>query len=77
MLDSLNPAIRWLATCVLLVALLGSRGLRPTPEEEPVPWPLLTAWSRLLVPLLTLFGGYLLWRGGNWPGGLYDHPGAP
>ena len=61
-----------LELAVLLVALLGSRGLRPTPEEEPVPWPLLTAWSRLLVPLLTLFGGYLLWRGGNWPGGAFQ-----
>ena len=57
---------------VLLIALLGSRDLRPTPEEEPSPWPLLTAWSRLLVPLLTLFGGYLLWRGGNWPGGAFQ-----
>ena len=57
---------------VLLIAVLGSLDMRPTPEEEPAPWRLLTAWSRLLVPLLTLFGGYLLWRGGNWPGGAFQ-----
>ena len=61
-----------LEIAVLLIAVLGSRDLRPTPEESPAPWRLLTAWSRLLVPLLTLFGGYLLWRGSDWPGGAFQ-----
>ena len=62
----------FLEIMVLLIALLGCRDLRPTPEEHPAPWRLFTAWSRLLVPLLTLFGGYLLWRGSNWPGGAFQ-----
>lgn len=57
---------------VLLLALLGSRDLRPTLEETPSPWRLLTAWSTVLVPLLTLLGGYLLWRGSDWPGGAFQ-----
>lgn len=57
---------------VLLIALVGSCGLRPAPAEAPAPWRLLTAWSRLLVPLLALFGIYLLWRGSDWPGGAFQ-----
>ncbi len=61
-----------LEVLVVLLALLGVRELRPTPESTPDPWLLLTAWGRLLVPLLTVFGGYLLWRGSSAPGGAFQ-----
>ncbi len=61
-----------LEVLVLLLALLGVRELRPTPEARPDPWLLFTAWGRLLVPLLTVFGGYLLWRGSTGPGGAFQ-----
>lgn len=57
---------------VLLLALLGVRQLRPKTLRIAAPWPLLQAWSRALAPLAVLVGGYLLWRGSNYPGGAFQ-----
>lgn len=57
---------------VLLLALLGVRQLTAKPLMLAAPWPLLRAWSRLLAPLAVLLGGYLLWRGSNYPGGAFQ-----
>ncbi|WLD57646.1 Na(+)/H(+) antiporter subunit B [Salinispirillum sp. LH 10-3-1] len=57
---------------VLLLALLGVRQLATKPLVIAAPWALLEAWSRILAPLAVLVGGYLLWRGSNYPGGAFQ-----
>ena len=57
---------------VLLLALLGVRQVRLSRERFPAPWPLLLAWTRVLVPLTVLVGGYVLWRGAFAPGGAFQ-----
>ena len=57
---------------VLLLALLGVRQARPPHQMTPAPWPLLLAWTRVLVPLTVLVGGYVLWRGAFAPGGAFQ-----
>ena len=65
---------------VLLFALSGLRQLfhsHPTEEDHARPsWPqsltLMSAWARVLAPLLVLTGGYLLWRGSSGPGGAFQ-----
>lgn len=57
---------------VLLLALLGVHQLRPTRRPRPQPWPLLTAWSRVVAPLAVMVAGYLLWSGSHAPGGAFQ-----
>lgn len=57
---------------VLLLAFLGARQLAIRPVKLPTSWPLLLAWSRLLVPIIVIVGGYLLWRGTSAPGGAFQ-----
>lgn len=57
---------------VLLLALLGVRQLATRPLLIAAPWALLDAWSRILAPLAVLVGGYLLWRGSEYPGGAFQ-----
>ncbi|MFY0665009.1 MAG: MnhB domain-containing protein [Natronospirillum sp.] len=57
---------------VLLLALLGVRQLATKPLVIATPWALLQAWSRMLAPLAVLLGGYLLWRGSDYPGGAFQ-----
>ncbi len=57
---------------VLALALLGLRQLRFQRLVFPEPWALLQAWTRFLAPLSVLLGGYLLWRGSDFPGGAFQ-----
>lgn len=67
---------------VLLFALSGLRQLFPRGEAQAGAdaatsrWPeslaLMSAWARVLAPLLVVTGGYLLWRGSSAPGGAFQ-----
>lgn len=65
---------------VLLFALSGLRQLFPrdqsTGSSTTASWPesiaLMSAWARVLAPLLVVTGGYLLWRGSSAPGGAFQ-----
>lgn len=60
---------------VLLLALSGLRQLFPSSGQilQPArPWQLLLSWTRILVPLLVVVGGYLLWNGASAPGGAFQ-----
>lgn len=57
---------------VLLLAFLGARQLAIRPVKLPTSWPLLTAWSQLLAPIIVVVGGYILWRGTSAPGGAFQ-----
>ena len=57
---------------VLAVAVTSLGLLHPMPLNSAQPWPLLKHWSRLLVPLVVLVGGYVLWRGSSGPGGAFQ-----
>ena len=57
---------------VLLLAFMAVRQLLPSLPRTPAPWPLLKGWARVLAPLSVLIGGYLLWRGGAYPGGAFQ-----
>ncbi|MBC53391.1 MAG: sodium:proton antiporter [Gammaproteobacteria bacterium] len=65
---------------VLLFALSGLRQLFPresAPDDHATSrWPeslaLMSAWARVLAPLLVVTGGYLLWRGSSAPGGAFQ-----
>ena len=63
----------WLELMVVLVAALGLRpfasGLTSIRSE---PWRVLSAWTRLMAPLLVVVGGYVLWRGAVAPGGAFQ-----
>ena len=57
----------------MLVALLGVWSLELTPwAPEPRPGPVLETLARLLVPVMILVAGYLLWVGGQAPGGAFQ-----
>ena len=65
----------FLELLVLLFAITGLRQLFPIEKESLEPartWQLLVSWTRTLVPLLLLVGGYLLWRGSSGPGGAFQ-----
>ncbi|WP_231701668.1 hydrogenase subunit MbhD domain-containing protein [Halopseudomonas salegens] len=57
---------------VVLLALLGLRQLHVVRRQYATPWPLLSAWSRVLVPIAVVLAGYLLWRGSHAPGGAFQ-----
>ncbi|MEE4271029.1 MAG: MnhB domain-containing protein [Thermoanaerobaculales bacterium] len=59
---------------VLLLAVVSVWGLRPSTGASfgRPPGPLLEGLLRILVPLLVLFGGYLLWIGAFAPGGAFQ-----
>ncbi len=65
---------------VLLFALGGLRQLFPSGQSDDsattASWPesmtLMSAWARVLAPLLVVTGGYLLWRGSSAPGGAFQ-----
>lgn len=57
---------------VLLLAFLGARQLAVRPYKLPTSWPLLTAWSRILAPIIVVVGSYILWRGTSGPGGAFQ-----
>lgn len=70
---------------VLLFALSGLRQLFPKEHASdlnngqdqsasrwPESSPLMSAWARVLAPLLVVTGGYLLWRGSSDPGGAFQ-----
>src|SRR5690606_24075964 len=59
---------------VLLLAVIGAWGLRLPrgPRETPPLGSVLRAAERVLVPVTTLIGGYLLWRGSRAPGGAFQ-----
>lgn len=70
---------------VLLFALSGLRQLFPreyapdsnnSEDQSDSRWPesspLMSAWARVLAPLLVVTGGYLLWRGSSDPGGAFQ-----
>lgn len=65
---------------VLLFALSGLRQLfrdgQSSENRATSQWPeslaLMSAWARVLAPLLVVTGGYLLWRGSSEPGGAFQ-----
>lgn len=59
------------AVLLLAVASVWSLGLAPDPAA-PRPGPLLLGMLRVQLPLLVLFGGYLLWAGAESPGGAFQ-----
>lgn len=66
----------WDTLLELLVVLLAVLGMRQVIGQSRgvawAPWPALSAWSRLLAPLLVVVGGYVLWRGATAPGGAFQ-----
>lgn len=63
----------WLELMVVLVAVMGMRPFTAgaaTIYREP--WHVLTAWTRMLAPLVVVVGGYILWRGATAPGGAFQ-----
>lgn len=68
----------WDTLLELLVLLLALTGLRQlftdsvSTQSRATAWPLLLAWTRFLVPLLIVTGGYLLWNGAAAPGGAFQ-----
>lgn len=66
-----------LEVAVLLLALLGVLAGTSVEQRRPVRQPaprmlLLSAFARLLVPLIILVAGYLLWAGSHRPGGAFQ-----
>lgn len=60
---------------VLVLALLGEQALRGEGESAWVPrpcGPILGGMLRVLTPLIVLFAGYLVWVGGDEPGGAFQ-----
>lgn len=61
---------------VLLIAVLGVFVIRQgsrVPEPPPMPLgPLAREFIRVLAPFLVIFAGYLLWAGGEHPGGAFQ-----
>lgn len=63
----------WLELLVVLVAVMGMRPFTVgTTNLYSEPWRVLTAWTRLLAPLVVVVGGYMLWRGATGPGGAFQ-----
>lgn len=62
----------FLELAVLLVALLGVRGITPATAAAAPPWRVIQAWSRTLAPVVVVVAGFVLWRGADAPGGAFQ-----
>lgn len=66
----------WDTWLELMVVLVAAMGLRPFTSGwrsmGGAPWRVLSAWSRVMAPLLVVVSGYVLWRGAVAPGGAFQ-----